>query len=88
MCPCRISWDRRLSFIKCPTLPCYLLLICICVILQLEDGVQPLEALLYTVDKINKNNSTLPGIKIGVLALDTCDSSHYALEQSLDFVKG
>jgi hypothetical protein len=55
---------------------------------QLEDGVQLLEALLYTVDNINKNEALLPGIKLGVLALDTCDSHTYAMEQSLDFVKG
>jgi len=54
----------------------------------LEDGVQLLEALLFTVDKINKNESLLPGIKLGVLALDTCDSHNFAMEQSLDFVKG
>jgi hypothetical protein len=57
-------------------------------ITKLEDGVQLLEALLFTVDNINKNNAILPGINIGVLALDTCDSGMHAMEQSLDFVKG
>lgn len=55
---------------------------------QLEDGIQPLEAVLYTLDKINKDNSILPGIKLGLLAFDSCDDVHYSLEQSLDFVKG
>ncbi|CAL8138072.1 unnamed protein product [Orchesella dallaii] len=55
--------------------------------IQPEDGIQPLEALLYTIDKINRNDSLLPGIRLGVLALDTCDSNIYAMEQSMIFMK-
>lgn len=47
-----------------------------------------LEALLYTLQKINNDSSLLPGVTLGVLGLDSCDSTAYALEQSLDFVKG
>ncbi|XP_022240495.1 metabotropic glutamate receptor 4-like, partial [Limulus polyphemus] len=53
-----------------------------------EEGLQQLEALLFTLKKINENPKLLPGVKLGVIALDTCDSATYALEQSLDFIKG
>ncbi|KAI1309377.1 Metabotropic glutamate receptor 3 [Halotydeus destructor] len=53
-----------------------------------DEGVQLLEALLYTFKVINENQSILPGVKIGVLALDSCDSTAYALEQTMDFIKG
>ncbi|XP_022250369.1 metabotropic glutamate receptor 3-like [Limulus polyphemus] len=53
-----------------------------------EEGVQQLEALLYTLKKINEDPKLLPGVKLGVIALDSCDSTTYALEQSLDFIKG
>ena len=47
-----------------------------------------LEAMLFIVDEINKNDNILPGVKLGIVAFDTCDSPAYALEQSLDFIKG
>lgn len=53
-----------------------------------DEGVEQLEALLFTLHKINNDSTLLPGISLGVLALDSCDSTEYALEQSLDFVKG
>jgi hypothetical protein len=56
--------------------------------LQLEDGLQPLEAMLYTLEQINKDTDLLPGIKLGMIAFDSCDSPSYGLEQALDFVKG
>ena len=46
-----------------------------------------LEALLYTLKMINADQSILPGVKLGVLALDSCDSTAYALEQTMDFIK-
>ncbi|XP_069690823.1 metabotropic glutamate receptor 6-like isoform X3 [Periplaneta americana] len=55
---------------------------------QLEDGIQPLEAMLYTLEQINNDPDLLPGIKLGMIAFDSCDSPAYGLEQSLDFVKG
>jgi hypothetical protein len=54
----------------------------------LEDGVQPLEAMLYTLEQINKDPDLLPGIKLGMIAYDSCDSPTYALEQTLDLIKG
>lgn len=44
--------------------------------------------MLFIVKEINENHDLLPGIKLGVIAYDTCDSPAYALEQSLDFIKG
>ncbi|XP_063988055.1 metabotropic glutamate receptor 6-like [Diachasmimorpha longicaudata] len=56
--------------------------------IQWQDGIQPLEAMLYTVKQINNDPKLLPGIKLGVLAFDSCDNANYALEQALNFVKG
>ncbi|XP_068084328.1 metabotropic glutamate receptor 3 [Anabrus simplex] len=56
--------------------------------IQVEDGIQPLEAMLYTVQQINKDPHLLPGIRLGMLAFDSCDNPSYGLEQSLDFLKG
>ncbi|XP_076754284.1 metabotropic glutamate receptor 6 [Xylocopa sonorina] len=56
--------------------------------IQTEDGIQPLEAMLYTVERINENSAILPGIRLGVLAFDTCDNPGYALERAFYFVKG
>lgn len=61
--------------------------ISILLILQV-DNIQILEGILFTLNKINANPNILPGIRLGTLILDSCDSSTYALEQSLDFIKG
>ncbi|XP_063223733.1 metabotropic glutamate receptor 3-like [Bacillus rossius redtenbacheri] len=55
--------------------------------IQKEVGMQPLEAMLYTLQQINNSSELLPGIKLGMLAFDTCDSATYGLEQSLSFAK-
>jgi hypothetical protein len=44
--------------------------------------------MLYTLEQINNDTSLLPGIKLGMIAFDSCDSPAYGLEQALDFVKG
>ncbi|XP_058793488.1 metabotropic glutamate receptor 7-like isoform X2 [Phymastichus coffea] len=56
--------------------------------IQLEDGIQPLEAMIYTINQINRDPKILPGIQLGVIAFDSCDNPNYALEQALYFVKG
>ncbi|XP_020721541.2 metabotropic glutamate receptor 6 [Bombus terrestris] len=56
--------------------------------IQGEDGIQPLEAMLYTIERINENPRILPGVRLGALAFDTCDHPIYALEQAFYFVKG
>lgn len=50
-------------------------------------GVQRLEAMMFAVDKINKDNTILPGLTLGVNILDTCSRDTYALNQSLQFIK-
>lgn len=52
-----------------------------------EKGVQRLEAMLYAMDKINKDPDILPNVTLGALILDSCSSDTYALEQSMEFVK-
>lgn len=43
--------------------------------------------MLFAIDKINRDNRLLPGIKIGAIILDTCSSDSYALNQSLEFIR-
>ena len=52
-----------------------------------EKGIQRLEAMLYAMDKINKDPTILPNVSLGALILDSCSSDTYALEQSMEFVK-
>lgn len=52
-----------------------------------DKGIQRLEAMLYAIQKINKDPTLLPNIRLGVHILDTCLRDTYALEQSLDFIK-
>ncbi|KAG9427873.1 metabotropic glutamate receptor 2 isoform X1 [Apis mellifera carnica] len=59
-----------------------------CGAIQMEDGIQPLEAMLYTIERINKNPKILPGIQLGAVAFDTCDNPTYALERVFYFIKG
>ncbi|XP_046477673.1 metabotropic glutamate receptor 6 isoform X1 [Neodiprion pinetum] len=56
--------------------------------IQTEDGIQPLEAMLYTLQQINQDPDILPGIKLGALVFDSCDNPSHALKQALYFVKG
>ncbi|XP_023342942.1 metabotropic glutamate receptor 2 [Eurytemora carolleeae] len=60
----------------------------LCGQIQDEDGIQPLEALLFTLDEINRNESILPNIKLGAIVRDSCDTPRYAAEQSLDLLQG
>jgi len=43
--------------------------------------------MLYAIDRINKDESLLPGIRLGCHILDTCLRDTFALEQSLEFIK-
>ncbi|XP_066582766.1 metabotropic glutamate receptor 2 isoform X2 [Prorops nasuta] len=52
-----------------------------------QGGVQALEAMLYTLDKVNEAH-IVPGVKIGGLILDDCDKDTYGLEMAVDFIKG
>lgn len=52
-----------------------------------EKGIQRLEAMMYALDKINKNDELLPNVTLGSLIIDSCSSDTYALEQSMEFVR-
>ncbi|KAG7177027.1 Metabotropic glutamate receptor 3-like 1 [Homarus americanus] len=53
-----------------------------------EEGIQPLEAMLYTLDQINEDPDLLPGVKLGALVMDSCNAPNLALNQTLGFIKG
>ena len=56
--------------------------------IQDEDGIQPLEALLFTLDEINADENLLPNIRLGVIVLDTCDNPLHSAEQVVDLLQG
>lgn len=54
-----------------------------------QGGIQALEAMLYTLDRLNNDlNPLLPNISIGAHILDDCDKDTYGLEMAVDFIKG
>ncbi|KAF7271349.1 hypothetical protein GWI33_015766 [Rhynchophorus ferrugineus] len=53
-----------------------------------QGGVQALEAMLYTLDRLNNaENKLLPDIVLGAHILDDCDKDTYGLEMAVDFIK-
>jgi hypothetical protein len=56
--------------------------------IQKEDGIQPLEAMLFTLDEINSKEDLLPGINLGALAVDSCDNPIHAADTALPLLKG
>lgn len=53
-----------------------------------QGGIQALEAMLYTLDRINSDPYLLPNITLGAHILDDCDKDTYGLEMAVDFIKG
>ncbi|KAJ8920333.1 hypothetical protein NQ315_011995 [Exocentrus adspersus] len=54
-----------------------------------QGGVQALEAMLYTLDRLNyAKKPILPNIHLGAHILDDCDKDTYGLEMAVDFIKG
>lgn len=54
-----------------------------------QGGIQALEAMLYTLDRINEMGSAmLPNVMLGTHILDDCDKDTYGLEMAVDFIKG
>ena len=53
-----------------------------------QGGIQALEAMLFTLDKLNEDEGIVPGVKIGAHILDDCDKDTYGLEMAVDFIKG
>lgn len=58
-----------------------------CGIINADRGIQRVEAMLFTIDQINKNDTILPGIILGAEIFDTCARGTYALEQSLEYIR-
>lgn len=52
-----------------------------------QGGIQALEAMLYTLDNVNREG-LLPNITLGAHILDDCDKDTYGLEMAVDFIKG
>lgn len=52
-----------------------------------QGGVQALEAMLYTLDRVNEMK-LLPEFSLGAHILDDCDKDTYGLEMAVDFIKG
>lgn len=50
-------------------------------------GIQRLEAMLFAINNINKNNSILQGVTLGLEVYDTCSSETVALDRALHFVQ-
>lgn len=54
-----------------------------------QGGIQALEAMLYTLDRLNFGQEPLlPNISLGAHILDDCDKDTYGLEMAVDFIKG
>ncbi|XP_017780457.1 PREDICTED: metabotropic glutamate receptor 2-like, partial [Nicrophorus vespilloides] len=55
-----------------------------------QGGIQALEAMLYTLDRLNDGvtiHRFLPNITLGAHILDDCDKDTYGLEMAVDFIK-
>lgn len=57
-----------------------------CGAINMERGIQRLEAMRFAIKDINEDPTLLKGVKLGVKILDTCSDDTHALDQSLDFV--
>ncbi|KAF2357748.1 Receptor ligand binding region [Trinorchestia longiramus] len=60
----------------------------VCGKIQHREGIQAVEAFLHSLDEVNRNSSLLPGVRLGGLALDSCNSPQVALRQSRNFITG
>ncbi|XP_077391774.1 metabotropic glutamate receptor 1-like isoform X2 [Festucalex cinctus] len=52
-----------------------------------QYGVQRVEAMFYTLDRINADPNLLPNITLGCEIRDSCWHSSVALEQSIEFIR-
>ncbi|CAH4028607.1 unnamed protein product [Pieris brassicae] len=56
--------------------------------LMAQGGVQALETMLFALDEAVRAGLPPPGVRLGALVLDDCDSDTRGLEMALDFIKG
>nr|XP_005996304.1 PREDICTED: metabotropic glutamate receptor 5 [Latimeria chalumnae] len=52
-----------------------------------QYGIQRVEAMLHTLDRINRNPLLLPNVTLGCEIRDSCWHSAVALEQSIEFIR-
>ncbi|XP_062857228.1 metabotropic glutamate receptor 1 isoform X2 [Trichomycterus rosablanca] len=52
-----------------------------------QYGIQRVEAMFYTLDRINSDRHLLPNISLGCEVRDSCWHSSVALEQSIEFIR-
>lgn len=52
-----------------------------------QGGIQALEAMLFTLDRLNVLR-LVPNVSLGAHILDDCDKDTYGLEMAVDFIKG
>ncbi|XP_028656246.1 metabotropic glutamate receptor 5b isoform X1 [Erpetoichthys calabaricus] len=52
-----------------------------------QYGIQRVEAMLHTLDRINSDSRILPNITLGCEIRDSCWHSAVALEQSIEFIR-
>ncbi|XP_029111476.1 metabotropic glutamate receptor 5b [Scleropages formosus] len=52
-----------------------------------QYGIQRVEAMLHTLDRINADSKILPNISLGCEIRDSCWHSAVALEQSIEFIR-
>lgn len=52
-----------------------------------QYGIQRVEAMFFTLDRINSDQNLLPNITLGCEIRDSCWHSSVALEQSIEFIR-
>ena len=51
-----------------------------------ERGLERMEAMLFTLDKINADPTLLPGLELGYDVRDTCNSETVGLDETIDLI--
>lgn len=58
-----------------------------CLDVREEYGIQRVEAVFYAIDRINGNNTLLPGLTLGVEIRDDCWYAPVTIQQTLELIK-
>ncbi|KAI5711261.1 hypothetical protein M8J75_015490 [Diaphorina citri] len=58
----------------------------VCGPIMAQGGIQALETMLYTIDRINAELTM--NLTLGAHVLDDCDQDTHGLEMAVDFIKG
>ena len=53
-----------------------------------NEGIFVLEAMLFTLDQLNRQSYLLPSVALGIYAKDDCSSWQYGFEQAVSLIKG